>query len=211
MDRHITSNFDVPAATLQSFISLSIVLFIPIYDWILVPIARSITHKPSGISMLQRIGTGIVLSFLSMVIAAIVEKMRLKTALEHGLVDLPNATVPMSVWWLVPQYVLFGISDVFTMIGLQEFFYDQVPSELKSVGLALYLSIFGIGSFLSSFLIYVIEYATTGPGQDSWFSNNLNRAHLDYFYWLLAGISAFAFFAYIYFAKSYIYNRKGNT
>uniref|UniRef100_A0A5B6YQ37 Peptide/nitrate transporter n=1 Tax=Davidia involucrata TaxID=16924 RepID=A0A5B6YQ37_DAVIN len=210
MDRSIGPSFDVPAATLQSFISLSIVLFIPIYDRILVPIARAITRKPSGITMLQRIGTGMFLSAISMAIAAMTERKRLETALEYGLVDKPNATVPMSVWWLVPQYLLFGIADVFTMVGLQEFFYDQVPTELKSVGLSLYLSIFGIGSFLSSFLISVIQKATSADGQDGWFSDNLNRAHLDYFYWLLAGLSSVGLIAYLYFAKSYIYNR-GST
>ncbi|GER37821.1 major facilitator superfamily protein [Striga asiatica] len=208
MDRHITTNFEIPPASLQSLISFSIVVFILVYDRILVPFARSVSNNPSGISMLQRIGTGIFLSLISMTSAAIVEQKRLKTAFDHGLVDFPEATVPMSVWWLAPQYSLFGISEAFTMVGLQEFFYDQVPSDLRSVGLALYLSIFGIGSFISSFLISIIEKATGGPGRDGWFSNNLNRAHLDYFYWLLAGLSAAAFAAYLYFAKSYIYNRK---
>ncbi|KAH0749290.1 hypothetical protein KY290_028522 [Solanum tuberosum] len=195
MDRSLGSNFEVPAASLQSFISLSVVIFIPIYDRILVPIARAITGKPSGITMLQRIGTGIFLSILSMVVAAIIEKKRLQTALEHGLVDMPKATVPMSICWLIPQYILFGISDVFTMVGLQEFFYDQVPVELKSIGLSLYLSIFGLGSFLSSFLISVTENITGKDGQTSWFSDNLNRAHLDYFYWVLAVLSTIAFTA----------------
>jgi len=75
------------------------------------------------------------------------------------------------------------------------------------VGLSLYLSIFGVGSFLSSFLVSAIEEATSADGGDSWFANNLNRAHLDYFYWLLAGLSVIELAAYLYFAKSYIYNR----
>ncbi|KAL3366262.1 hypothetical protein AABB24_011091, partial [Solanum stoloniferum] len=210
MDRSLGSNFEVPAASLQSFISLSVVIFIPIYDRILVPVARAVTGKPSGITMLQRIGTGIFLSILSMVVAAIIEKKRLQTALEHGLVDMPKATVPMSICWLIPQYILFGISDVFTMVGLQEFFYDQVPVELKSIGLSLYLSIFGIGSFLSSFLISVTENITGKDGQTSWFSDNLNRAHLDYFYWVLAVLSTIAFTAYLYFSRSYIYNKSSS-
>ncbi|KAL3335135.1 hypothetical protein AABB24_031369 [Solanum stoloniferum] len=210
MDRSLGSNFEVPAASLQSFISLSVVIFIPIYDRILVPIARAITGKPSGITMLQRIGTGIFLSILSMVVAAIIEKKRLQTALEHGLVDMPKATVPMSICWLIPQYILFGISDVFTMVGLQEFFYDQVPVELKSIGLSLYLSIFGIGSFLSSFLISVTENITGKDGQISWFSDNLNQAHLDYFYWVLAVLSTIAFTAYLYFSRSYMYNKSSS-
>lgn len=209
MDRTVMPGFDIPAASLQTFISLATIIFIPIYDRIFVPITRAYTRKPSGITMLQRIGTGMFLCAISMVVAALVEMKRLQTAKDHGLVDIPSATVPMSVWWMVPQYLLIGLADVFTMVGLQEFFYDQVPTELRSVGLALYLSIFGVGSFLSSFLISAIEKATSGMGQASWFSNNLNRAHLDYFYWLLAGLSVVELAIFVYFAKSYIYNRRG--
>uniref|UniRef100_A0A803NNG9 Uncharacterized protein n=1 Tax=Cannabis sativa TaxID=3483 RepID=A0A803NNG9_CANSA len=207
MQRTIVPGFDIPPASLQSIVSLAIFFFIPIYDRVIVPVARAFTGRPSGITMLQRIGTGMFLSVLSMVIAALVEIKRLKTAQDYSLVDSPGATVPMSVWWLVPQYLLQGVSDVFTMVGLQELFYDQVPSDLRSVGLALYLSIFGVGSFLSSFLISIIEQTTGGNGRDSWFSNNLNRAHLDYYYGLLAVLSAVAFALYLYFARFYIYTR----
>jgi peptide/histidine transporter 3/4 len=207
MDRTIFPGFEIPAASLQCLVCLSSVLLIPIYDCIAVPIARAFTRKPSGITMLQRIGTGMLISAFSMVVAALVEMERLKTAKEYGLVDMPDVTVPMSVWWLVPQYVLWGAADVFTVVGLQEFFYDQVPTDLRSLGLALCLSTNGIGSFLSSFLVSVIEEATGGDGRDSWFADNLNRAHLDYFYWLLAGISAVALAAFLCCAKSYIYNR----
>ncbi|KAK9929731.1 hypothetical protein M0R45_026817 [Rubus argutus] len=207
MDREIVPGFDIPAASLQSFMSLVIIIFIPIYDRIIVPMARSFTRELSGITMLQRIGTGMFLSIICMVVAALVEMRRLQTAKDYGLVDMPSATVPMSVWWLVPQYLLIGLADVFTIVGLQEFFYDQVPNELRSVGLALYLSIIGVGSFLSSFLISVIEEATSWAGHSSWFSNNLNRAHLDYFYWLLAALSVVELAIFVYFAKSYIYNK----
>ncbi|XP_023522599.1 protein NRT1/ PTR FAMILY 5.10-like [Cucurbita pepo subsp. pepo] len=210
MDRSIVPGFEVPAASLQSFISLSIGISILIYDRVIIPIARRFTGKPSGITMLQRIGFGMILSALSMVIAALVEVKRLKTAQEYGLVDMPKATIPLSIWWLVPQYLVVGISDAFTMVGLQEFFYDQVPSGLRSIGLSLYLSIFGVGSILSSFLISAIEKLSSGDGKESWFDNNLNKAHLDYFYWLLVGLSAIGLAAFLCFARTYIYS-KGNT
>ncbi|XP_028800208.1 protein NRT1/ PTR FAMILY 5.10 isoform X3 [Neltuma alba] len=207
LDREIWPGFLVPAASLQCFISLSIVIFIPIYDRIVVPIARAITRESSGISMLQRIGTGMFFSIISMVVAAFVEMKRLKRARDYGLIDMSDVTIPMSIWWLIPQYVLFGISDGFTMVGLQEFFYDQIPDELRSVGLALYLSIFGVGSFLSSFVVSCIEKVTGGDGHNSWFANNLNRAHLDYFYALLAALSMVELAAFLFFSKSYIYKR----
>ncbi|KAI3464336.1 hypothetical protein Pfo_020999 [Paulownia fortunei] len=209
IDRHLSSNFQIPAASLQQcFITVSIMVSLPIYDRVFVPIARAITKKPSGISMLQRIGIGLFLSLISIVFAALVERKRLAIAREYGLEDMPKAMIPMSIWWLAPQYLLSGIADVFAMVGLQEFFYDQVPYELKSIGLALYLSILGIGSLLSSFLVSSIQNATRGNGQDGWFADNLNRAHFDYFYWLLAGISASGFAAFIYFTKSYLYRRR---
>ncbi|KAB2031206.1 hypothetical protein ES319_D05G289100v1 [Gossypium barbadense] len=190
MDRSITVSVKIPAASLQSFISLTIVLSIPIYDCIFVPLVRTWTRKSAGMTMLQRIRTGMFLSSISMILVALVEMKRLKTIQEYGLVDKPEVTVPMSM---------------LTMVGLQKFFYDQVPNELRSIGLALYLSIFGVGSFLSGFLISAIDKATGGNGGESWFLNNLNKAHIYSFYWLLAALSALELALYLYFAKKYIY------
>ncbi|KAJ4849847.1 hypothetical protein Tsubulata_029082 [Turnera subulata] len=208
MDRRIVFGLQIPAASVQSFGWSTAILFIPIYDRILVPASRALTGKSSGITMLQRIGTGLVIASLCMISAALVEKKRLKTAEEYGLANLPNETIPLSVWWLVPQYVLCGVASVFTNVGLQEFFYDQVPKDIRSVGASLYLSVFGVGNFLSGFLVSIIDKSTSGDGQDGWFCHNINQAHLDYFYWLLAALTAVGFISYLYFARSYIYNRE---
>lgn len=157
--------------------------------------------------MLQRIGTGMVLSLLAVVVAALVEIKRLNTAKEYGLVDKPKVPIPMSLWWMVPQYALFGMADVFTIVGLQEFFYDQVPDALRSLGLSFYLSVLGVGSFISSFLISVIDKISSKNGK-SWFSNNLNQAHLDYFYWFLAGLTGIEIVLFLYFSKIYVYRKK---
>ncbi|KAE9454888.1 hypothetical protein C3L33_13205, partial [Rhododendron williamsianum] len=51
-------------------------------------------------------------------------------AMESGIVDEPKETIPMSFWWLVPQYLLMGMAVVFTMeIGLRESFYDQIRRQ----------------------------------------------------------------------------------
>ncbi|CAA7052409.1 unnamed protein product [Microthlaspi erraticum] len=200
MDRSITQGILVPAATLQCVTNFTIVICIPIYDRLLVPITRSFTQNPSGITVLQRIGTGIFLCILAMVVAALVETKRLQTARD-------DATILMSVWWLVPQYVIYGVADLLTMVGLQELFYDQVPSELRSVGMALNLTIYGVGNFISSFMISVIDKVTRQNGQTSWFDNDLDKAHLDYFYWLLACLSFIGLAFFLWFAKSYVYNR----
>ncbi|RZC75811.1 hypothetical protein C5167_000172 [Papaver somniferum] len=201
MDRTLGSEFQIPAASINIFNGLSIISFAGIYDRLFVPLARAITGKPNGITTLQRIGSGIFFSAVSMVGAAIVERKRLQTAIDFGLVDMPDETVPMSVWWLVPQYLLIGLATVFTGIGLQELFYGQVPNGLKSVGLSLSLSLVGIGSFISGLLISVIQQVTSGDGQYGWFSDNLNHAHLDYFYWLLAGLGTLQMIAFLCYTK----------
>ncbi|XP_026456179.1 protein NRT1/ PTR FAMILY 5.10-like [Papaver somniferum] len=210
MDRSIGLKFQIPAASLQLFIGLSIILFAAVYDRLFVPLARVFTGRPNGITMLQRIGTGIFFTAISMVIAAVVEDKRLKTAIDFGLLDPPNKTVPMSVWWLIPQYVVSGLAIAFTSIGLQEFFYDQVPNGLKSMGLALNTSVFGVGNFASGFLISTVQKVTSADGQYGWFADNLNRAHLDYFYWLLAGLSTLELFAFLCYSKTYLYRREAS-
>jgi solute carrier family 15 (peptide/histidine transporter), member 3/4 len=183
---------------------------VPVYDRAVVPALRWATGNPSGLSMLQRVGAGMAVSLAGVAVAALVEARRLAMAREHGLVDDPSATVPMSWAWIVPQYAMMGVADVLAVVGLQELFYDQMPDGLRSLGLALYLSVMGIGGFISSLLISLIDGVTGSGGGDSWFADNLNRAHVDYFYWLLAGLSAVELALFLYFARSYVYKHKPN-
>lgn len=128
LDRRIGTSFQVPPAALLNFIGISATVFIPIHDRFIVPIARNFTGLLTGITMLQRIGTGISLSVIMMVVSALVEMERLETARNFGQVDMPDVAIPMSLWWLLPRYVLHGVAFVFFFIGLQEFFYDQLST-----------------------------------------------------------------------------------
>ncbi|XAR63529.1 hypothetical protein NMG60_11023492 [Bertholletia excelsa] len=199
-----SSNFHIPAASLQVCTGLTILLAVPIYDRILVPVARNITGHPSGLTMLRRMGTGMFLSVLTMVTSALMEAQRVRVAREHGLLDEPKLAVPMSVWWLLPQYILCGLSDVFMIVGMQELFYDQMPEELRSMGAAAYLSSLGVGSFLSSAVISVVQRMSSIFGKE-WLVDNLNRARLDYFYWVLAGLSGVNLIGYVLVANSFVY------
>ncbi|CAD6235721.1 unnamed protein product [Miscanthus lutarioriparius] len=197
----------VPPAALQVFVSVTMIAVLPVYDRVLVPLVRRFTRHHAGITPLQRIGAGMAMSGVTMVVAAVVEGRRLRVARDAGLVDRPDVALPMSLWWVVPQYVMIGVSTVLAEIGLEEFFYDQVPDAMRSVGLALSLSAMGAGSYASSVLVSVIDWATRNWGAESWFSDNLNRAHLDYFYWLLAGLAAFEVAAFLHFASRYVYRK----
>ncbi|CAI9114965.1 OLC1v1015795C1 [Oldenlandia corymbosa var. corymbosa] len=203
VDRSIGQSFEIPSASLRIFIPLTTMCFTPIYDRVFVAIGRKITGNPTGITEFQRIKMGMTISIVDMVVAALIEKKRLEIARDHSLVDIPNAMVPMSFWWLVPQNVLCSFAYVFTFVGMQKFFYDQVPDELRSIGLSLSFGALGAGNFLSSFLIYGLDRATSVGGRYSWFCDNLSRAHLDYFYWVVAGLGFLGLVGFALLEKSF--------
>jgi len=152
MNHKVGSTFVIPPAMLQSSTTMSVILLMPLYDKIFVPLMRVFTREEKGITVLQRIGIGMVLSVAAMVTASIVESKRV-----HFVSEGDGATHQLSIFWLLPQYILLGVADVFTVVGMQEFFYTQVPSTMRTIGIALYLSVFGFGNFLGAFLIEVLE------------------------------------------------------
>lgn len=200
MKRNIGSNFKIPPATLQSAITLSIILLMPLYNKILIPITRLVTCDEKGISVMKRMGIGMFLSVIAMAIAAIVETTRLQMSRKMGS---QSETVPLSIFWLLPQYILLGISDIFTVVGMQEFFYNEVPIRMRTMGFALYTSVFGVGSYLSAISISLVEIFTSSKGKHSWFSDNMNEACLDKYYWLLALLSALSLLMYVILCKCY--------
>ncbi|KAB1201215.1 Protein NRT1/ PTR FAMILY 5.4 [Morella rubra] len=206
MIRSIGSHFQVPPASLQGLTGITILIVVPIYDRLFVPIARRYTGHRSGITVLQRIGVGLFLSVVNMVVAALVEAKRVSTAREYNLMDDPKAIVPMTIWWLLPQYIVCGFSDAFAVVGLQELFYDQMPEALRSIGAAAYISLIGVGSFITNAIISVVQEITSASSE-KWLGNNLNRAHLDSFYWVLAGLSASSLCLYVWNATRFVYKK----
>ncbi|KAL8193511.1 hypothetical protein R6Q57_026646 [Mikania cordata] len=179
MKRNIGDSYKIPPATLQSAITISIVLLMPFYDTIFIPFTRLVLRNDNGITTMQRIAVGMFLSVIAMIFAATVEMKRLESESET-----------LSIFWLLPQYVLLGISDIFTVVGMQEFFYSAVPEGMRTMGIALYTSVFGVGSFLSALMVYLVEYFTSSDGgKGNWFSDDMTEARLDKYYWLLAGSS----------------------
>ncbi|KAL8100653.1 protein NRT1/ PTR FAMILY 8.3 [Apium graveolens] len=201
MDTRIGS-FEIPAASLSSFDVISVIFWVPVYDAFLVPIAKKFTGNGRGFSELQRMGIGLFISVLCMSAAALVEIKRLQIARDLDLVD--NAVpVPLSVFWQIPQYFLLGAAEIFTFIGQLEFFYDQSPDAMRSLCSALSLLTTSLGNYLSSFILTVVISLTTQGGNAGWIPDNLNKGHLDYFFWLLAGLSLANMVIYIFCAKMY--------
>nr|XP_009761039.1 PREDICTED: protein NRT1/ PTR FAMILY 4.5-like [Nicotiana sylvestris] len=201
MDRKI-HKFEVPGASIPAIPLLFMIILIPIYERVFIPIARKFTGIPTGIRQLQRIGVGLVLSAMSMAVAAIVEKHRKTVAIKHNMVE--SATpLPMSVFWLGYQYAIFGLADMFTFVGLMDFFYSESSSSMKALSTAISWSSLAIGYYTSSVVVSIVNKVSGG-----WLdNNNLNKDKLDYFYWLLAGLSVLNFGFYLLCASWYKYKK----
>ncbi|XP_054808381.1 protein NRT1/ PTR FAMILY 6.3-like [Prosopis cineraria] len=206
MDLHVGKSFKIPPASLTVFFVGSILLTVPIYDKIVVPITRKLLKNPQGMTPLQRIGVGLVLSTLAMVAAALTEIKRLRSGKSNGLTNNPNAQIPLSVFWLIPQFLLVGSGEAFTYIGQLDFFLRECPKGMKTMSTGLFLSTLSLGFFGSSLLVTIV-HKLTGHAKP-WLADNLNQGKLYNFYWLLAILSALNFVIYLFCAQGYVYKEK---
>ncbi|KAJ0792191.1 putative bacterial ABC-type protein transporter [Helianthus annuus] len=206
----ITINkFEIPPASLSIFDTLSVIFWVPVYDRAIVPLARKYTGHKSGLTQLQRMGVGLVISIFAMLSAGILEVVRLGIVKRNNYYDVKH--IPMSVLWQVPQYFLIGCAEVFTFIGQLEFFYDQAPDSMRSLCSALSLTTNAFGNYLSSLLVTIVTATSTKGGKPGWIPDNLNRGQLQNFFWLLSGLSVVNFGVYLVVAKWYTYKRAVGT
>ncbi|CAL9137303.1 unnamed protein product [Musa textilis] len=189
--------FRIPAASMSVFDILSVIIFIGIYRNLLIPAMARISKKPKGISELQRMGVGLVIGMLAMIVAGVVEVERLKR------VVVPDEPSELSIFWQIPQYALIGASEVFMYVGQLEFFNGQAPDGIKSFGSSLCMASISLGNYVSIMLVNIVTSVTSKRNSPGWIPRNLNSGHLDRFYFLLAALTLIDFMAYLVCAKWY--------
>ncbi|XP_038694713.1 protein NRT1/ PTR FAMILY 2.13-like [Tripterygium wilfordii] len=198
MDRHLGPHFEISAGSMVIITMITVGVCVLFYDRIAVPFLRKLTKKESGITVLQRIGIGMIFSLLSMVVAGIVERARRSHANSH-----PHS--PMSVFWLSPQLILLGLCEAFNVIGQIEFYNTEFPEHMMSIGNALFSCSYAGASYLSSLIITVVHHTTGIRSHPNWLTNDLNAGRLDYFYFLIAGLCVVNFIYYLVCARKYRY------
>ncbi|KAJ8511693.1 hypothetical protein OPV22_002127 [Ensete ventricosum] len=201
MDRHIGPSFEIPAGSLTVFFVGSILIVVPFYDRIVVPVTRRITRNPQGLSSLQRIAVGLVFSILGMCAAALTERKRLSTALANPTA----AVVPLVVFWLIPQFFLVGAGVAFMYIGQLDFFLRECPKGMKTMSTGLFLSTLSLGFFLSTALVTIVHKVTGSSGNGAWLTDDLNKGKLYNFYWLLVALSTLNLVAFVAASRGYVY------
>ncbi|KAF0896843.1 hypothetical protein E2562_029355 [Oryza meyeriana var. granulata] len=178
------------------------------YDCIIVPPLRRLTGYVGGVTHLQRIGVGFIAAAMATAVAALVETRRKIAANESNLADATTG-IPMSVFWLTPQFFLLGIVDVTSFVGLLEFFCSEASMGMKSIGSSIFYCILGVSAWLGSLLIQVTNRVTLlggDAGGTGWLDGaNLNKGKLDRFYGLLCFIEVVALVIYVFLVRRYVY------
>ncbi|KAJ4973388.1 hypothetical protein NE237_006562 [Protea cynaroides] len=203
-------HFQVPAGSYIVFSFLALTIWIPIYDRILVPTLRRVTGREGGITLLQRMGAGVFLSVLLMLVSGLVEEKRRHLALTRPLPGVVaeaggGAVSSMSALWLVPQLLISGLAEAFNSIGQIEFYYKQFPENMRSIANSFFFLGMACSSYLSTFLIFVVHRTTAKAATGNWLPEDLNKGRLDYFYYMIAGLGTLNFGYFLMISTWYRY------
>ncbi|KAF6989504.1 hypothetical protein CFC21_006835 [Triticum aestivum] len=158
------------------------------------PNGQTIHRKCGRAHAAKRMGVGRFLAVPALAAAALVEMWRLRSI---------GAGHNLSIAWQLPQFMLIACSDVFCGIAQLEFFYSEAPMSMRSLCSAFSFLAMSLGYYLNSMTISAIAALSKSGGGQGWLPADLNDGHLDYYFWLWAGIGAVNFVVYTAFAKNY--------
>lgn len=90
-------------------------------------------------------------------------------------------------------------------MGQLEFFYDQVPDDMQTMGTALFTSNTGVAQLVCTSILQLVTSVTSRGGAQPWIVSSINQSRLDKYYWMLTVLSALNFFAFFYVSLAYTY------
>ncbi|XP_057497788.1 protein NRT1/ PTR FAMILY 5.5-like [Actinidia eriantha] len=152
------------------------------------------------------IGVSMIFAILCCVTAAKMEIRRLDVVESHGLIDKPDERIPMSIFWLLPQFILLGAVDGILENSICALLIDQVGPSMERYVAHFVLGVAGLGNIASVLSVYVVgKVSKQGGSKPSWFQDTLNKSRLDKYYWTLAWLSAVNLGVYIVVAAFYRY------
>ena len=143
----------IPNDLMQNIDPLTIIIFIPICDYLLYPFLRKIglPFRP-----ITRITMGFIFAALAMAYAAIVQHL-IYTAPPCYNAPMacdaagPDGTIPNKVHVAVqtPAYLFIGLSEIFASITGLEYAFTKAPPSMKSFVMSIFLLQNGFGSALA--------------------------------------------------------------
>nr|WP_067057197.1 MFS transporter [Mucilaginibacter sp. L294] len=162
MDRVINlgfTKFTVYPGQLSTFNTIFLLLFIPLFNYLIYPWLdkRGLKTTP-----LRRLGTGLVLTALAFVVIGVIH-----TSLDHG--GSP------SIWWQVLAFMILSAAEVLVSITGLEYAYTHSPKSMKSTMTGIWFLVVSFGNLITAVVNGLIE-------NGGWWARNLKGANYEWFF-----------------------------
>ncbi|GAX73014.1 hypothetical protein CEUSTIGMA_g466.t1 [Chlamydomonas eustigma] len=202
----------VPSASMAVFNTVAVILLIWLYDSYAEPFLRRCGYQ---MTLLRRMGWGMVVAAMAMGAAAVLEAWRLHVYRQEycapcdddGQLCCRPGVPGLPILWQAPQYILIGLSEVLSSIAQMEFFYDQAPDVMRSCSMALSLLSTAVGSYLAGALTLVVQEFSEDVTGKQWLPNDLNQGRLDLFFIFLMVVLLINLVAFVLVAIKYEYKK----
>ncbi|PNX96717.1 nitrate transporter, partial [Trifolium pratense] len=136
--------FQIPPSSMTAFNIMNTSTFIILFDVLIIPLYMKLTKKsPKLPSELQSIGIGFSIATITLIVAGLVERKRLEFASNDS-----EETSSLSIFWLIPQYMLLGVAEAFVNVAQMKFFTSETPNGLESLGMGLSMFSSAIGCYV---------------------------------------------------------------
>ncbi|HRI27706.1 MAG TPA: POT family MFS transporter [Chitinophagales bacterium] len=165
------TQFDLLASQIQSLNSILILLFVPLFTFVIYPFAG----KYMQLTGLRKITIGVVIAALSYVVCAFVA-------------SLIQGGVKPTILYQLFAYVLLTAAEVMVSVTALEFAYTQAPNQLKSFVMSFYLLSVSAGNFIAAFVNKFIQNPDGSP--------KINETTYFLFFVILALLAALALYIY---------------
>ncbi|KFZ54323.1 Solute carrier family 15 member 3, partial [Antrostomus carolinensis] len=180
---------------------LVLLVLVPLKDHVIDPFLARQKLLPST---LKQMTLGTFFSLTSILAAGILERERLQYVRHNqtmpqlmGKDHYLAATLP--VWWQVPQYLLMGISQLFTSISSLEFAYTEAPESMKGATMGVLFFTSGVGSLLGSGLTLLLLPEDYGNVN----SCPMDHCPMDHYFILLVGIQSITCLIFTWISRRY--------
>lgn len=189
--------FSVPAAWLTLFNQLFLIGAIPVVSSFLYP---RLDRAGIRVSVLFRIGIGMLFSILAVMTAGGLESYRIylwkhdnSSHIEQIIGNVTYHAVNISIFWQIPQYILVGAAELFASIAGLEFAYSAAPRNFQGMIMGIFYTMEGVGSLLGTALLHLVA--------PFWLNNmtdygNINDNHLDFYLYFLGVLQITTFVIY---------------